>query len=147
MSKSSAVRVRPGRVKYWEIIADNLRKADWSWGCVSAVDSRGRTIFDPRFQKLVASHTPKAPNQIMRRNYSSYGQEIMLAVMGGCPPRSFARFAYTSHMAVIACWCYTTFVRSGRSGRPRETKGVTVTVPFLTGCEIRALKRPEASSV
>ena len=33
------------RVKYWEIIADNLSKAGWSWGCVSTVDSRGRTIF------------------------------------------------------------------------------------------------------
>jgi hypothetical protein len=33
------------RVKYWEIIADNLSKAGWSWGCVSALDSRGRTIF------------------------------------------------------------------------------------------------------
>src|SRR5881394_1685198 len=33
------------RVKYWEMIADNLSKAGWSWGCVSAVDSRGRTIF------------------------------------------------------------------------------------------------------
>jgi hypothetical protein len=32
-------------VKYWEIIADNLSKAGWSWGCVSTVDSRGRTIF------------------------------------------------------------------------------------------------------
>jgi len=29
----------------WEIIADNLSKAGWSWGCVSAVDSCGRTIF------------------------------------------------------------------------------------------------------
>ena len=28
-------------VKYWEIIADNLSKAGWSWGCVSTVDSRG----------------------------------------------------------------------------------------------------------
>src|SRR6266566_6044481 len=27
----------------WEIIADNLSKASWSWGCVSAVDSSGRT--------------------------------------------------------------------------------------------------------
>ena len=27
-----------------EIIADDLSKADWSWGCVSAIDSRGRTI-------------------------------------------------------------------------------------------------------
>src|SRR5690242_9510385 len=32
-------------MKYWEIIADNLSKAGWSWGCVSAVDSHGRTIF------------------------------------------------------------------------------------------------------
>jgi hypothetical protein len=28
------------RVKYWEIIAHNLSKAGWSWGCVSTVDSR-----------------------------------------------------------------------------------------------------------
>ena len=32
-------------MKYWEIIADNLSKAGWSWGCVSAVDSHGRTMF------------------------------------------------------------------------------------------------------
>jgi hypothetical protein len=33
------------RVKYCEIIADNLSKAGWSWVCVSAIDSNGRTIF------------------------------------------------------------------------------------------------------
>ena len=33
------------RVKYWEIIAGNLSKAGWSWGCVLAVDSRGRALF------------------------------------------------------------------------------------------------------
>jgi hypothetical protein len=32
-------------MKYWEIIADNLSKAGWSWGCVSTVDVPGRTIF------------------------------------------------------------------------------------------------------
>jgi hypothetical protein len=32
-------------IKYWEIIADNRSKVGWSWGCVSAVDSRGRTIW------------------------------------------------------------------------------------------------------
>ena len=32
-------------VKYWEIIADNLSKAGWSWGCASAIDSNGRTIW------------------------------------------------------------------------------------------------------
>jgi hypothetical protein len=33
------------RVKYWEITADNLKKAGWSWACVSAIDSNGRTIW------------------------------------------------------------------------------------------------------
>src|SRR6266436_717206 len=32
-------------MKSWEIIANNLSKAGWSWGCVSAVDSQGRTIW------------------------------------------------------------------------------------------------------
>jgi hypothetical protein len=31
--------------KYCEIIADNISKAGWSWGCVSAIDSSGRTFF------------------------------------------------------------------------------------------------------
>ena len=31
--------------RIWEIIADNLSKAGWSWGCVSALDSNGRTIW------------------------------------------------------------------------------------------------------
>jgi hypothetical protein len=39
-------RRRSRRVKrYWEIIADNLSKAGWSVGCVSIVDSNGRTIW------------------------------------------------------------------------------------------------------
>jgi hypothetical protein len=32
-------------VKYWEIIADNLKKRGWSLGYVSAIDSDGRTIW------------------------------------------------------------------------------------------------------
>jgi hypothetical protein len=32
-------------VKYWETIADNLSKAGWSWGRVSAIDHEGRTIW------------------------------------------------------------------------------------------------------
>jgi hypothetical protein len=32
-------------VKYWEIIADTLKKAGWSLGYVSAIDSEGRTIW------------------------------------------------------------------------------------------------------
>jgi hypothetical protein len=32
-------------VKDWEIVADSLSKAGWSWGCVSAIDSDGRTMW------------------------------------------------------------------------------------------------------
>jgi hypothetical protein len=40
-SKKTESRVK----RYWEIIADNLSKAGWSWSCVSAIDSNGRTIW------------------------------------------------------------------------------------------------------
>jgi hypothetical protein len=32
-------------VKYWEIIADRLSKAGWSWGCVATINPKGQTIF------------------------------------------------------------------------------------------------------
>jgi len=32
-------------MKSWEILADNLKKAGWSYGYVSAVVPRGRTIW------------------------------------------------------------------------------------------------------
>ena len=32
-------------MKSLEIIADNLSKAGWSWGCVSAINSNWQTIF------------------------------------------------------------------------------------------------------
>jgi hypothetical protein len=32
-------------MKYWETIADNLSKAGWSLGWVSAIDCEGRTIW------------------------------------------------------------------------------------------------------
>ena len=32
-------------MKYWEIIADRLKKRGWSYGYVLAIDSEGRTIW------------------------------------------------------------------------------------------------------
>ena len=32
-------RIRRRSVNPWEIIADNLSKAGWSWGCVSAIEN------------------------------------------------------------------------------------------------------------
>ena len=37
--------MHPRVKRYWEIIADNLSKAGWSWGCVSALDCNARTIW------------------------------------------------------------------------------------------------------
>jgi hypothetical protein len=33
----AAKKSNPVAVKYWEIIADNLSKAGWSWSCVSVI--------------------------------------------------------------------------------------------------------------
>jgi hypothetical protein len=45
-STTTLALVREWRAwKYWEIIADNLKKAGWSLGWVSAVDSERRTIW------------------------------------------------------------------------------------------------------
>ena len=32
-------------MKDWEVIAANLSKAGWSWGCVSTINSNWQTIF------------------------------------------------------------------------------------------------------
>ena len=40
-----AKKGRIHRVKYWEIIADNVHKARWSLGWVSALDVEERTIW------------------------------------------------------------------------------------------------------
>jgi hypothetical protein len=41
----SAKVAESARVKSWEIIADNLSEAGWSWGWVSAIDSQGQIIW------------------------------------------------------------------------------------------------------
>src|SRR5204863_8702491 len=40
-----AKQTESDRVKHWEIIADNLKKAGWSLGYVSAIDSNTRTVW------------------------------------------------------------------------------------------------------
>jgi hypothetical protein len=49
-------------VKYWEIIADNLSKAGWGWGCVSAIDSGGRTIW------IADAHRDNGKRFVVRAN-------------------------------------------------------------------------------
>ena len=60
-----------GFVKYWEIIADRLKKACWSHGCVSAVDSEGRTIW------IVDAHRDDGRRFVVRAD------EILTALLEG----------------------------------------------------------------
>jgi hypothetical protein len=45
LGRLQLVSVLRWRITYSEIIADNLSKAGWSYGCVSALDRKGRTIW------------------------------------------------------------------------------------------------------
>jgi hypothetical protein len=45
LGDSSSHENRSHRVKNWETIADRLSASGWSWGCVSAVDCNGQTIW------------------------------------------------------------------------------------------------------
>ena len=47
-------------MKYWEIIADNLKKAGWSWGCVSAIDPSGRMMW------IVDAHRDDGKRYVVR---------------------------------------------------------------------------------
>ena len=54
------------RTKYWEIIADNLSKAGWSWGCVSAIDSNGFTARPSSSQPEALGHTRASVNVVIQ---------------------------------------------------------------------------------
>jgi hypothetical protein len=56
------------RTKNLPKLAVNLSKAGWSWGCVAAVDSRGRTIF------VVDAHRDNGKRFV-------YANEILTAVV------------------------------------------------------------------
>ena len=70
------------RVNYWEIIAANLSKAGWSWGCVSAVDSSGRTIWivdahrDGR-RFVVRANEKTAPMRVLLRQEKAKNVALM----------------------------------------------------------------------
>jgi len=66
-NRRNAARVK----RYWEIIADNLSKAGWSWGCVSAIDSQGRTIW------IADAHRDDGKRFIMRADEKLTSSNMM----------------------------------------------------------------------
>ena len=49
-------------MKSWEIIADNLSQAGWSYGYVSALDREGRTIW------IADAHRDDGKRHVVRSN-------------------------------------------------------------------------------
>jgi hypothetical protein len=47
-------------VKYWKLIAHKLSASRWSWGIVSAIDSRSRTIW------IVDAHRDEGKRFVVR---------------------------------------------------------------------------------
>jgi hypothetical protein len=69
-------------VKFWEVIADNLSKAGWSRGCVSAIDSNGRTIF------IADAHRDDGKRFVVRAN-----EKLTAFVELECAIRACGHFA------------------------------------------------------
>jgi hypothetical protein len=78
-------------MKYWEIIADNLSKAGWSLGWVSAVNSEGRTIFvadaHPDDGKRYVVHADEKLSAFLELNLSrvDWGQTTTLSPFNSQP--------------------------------------------------------------
>jgi hypothetical protein len=80
VTRKTYAQSEPDIVKYWEIIADNLSKAGWSWGCVSAIDSNGGTIWiaDAHCgdgKRFVAGREKKSQRIRLRERPPRVGQE------------------------------------------------------------------------
>jgi hypothetical protein len=64
-------------MKYWEIMADNLSKAGWTWGCVATVDREGRTIWIANAHrgdgKRFVVHADEKPTAFMELEFTDSG--------------------------------------------------------------------------
>jgi hypothetical protein len=57
--------------------ADNLSKASWSWGCVSAIDSRGERC--GLQTRIAATKTPSLPTAKSDQRLANYDEQRWLA--------------------------------------------------------------------
>jgi hypothetical protein len=73
----------PRRVKSWEIIGDNLSKAGWSCGCVSAIDFSGRTIW------IADAHRDDGKRFIVRADEKLTAFVELESVIGSAKPANW----------------------------------------------------------
>ena len=72
-------------MKYWEIIADNLSKAGWSWGSIATIDSNERTIW------IVDAHRGDGKRYVVRADEKLTAfMELQAATAGQNPAQAGA---------------------------------------------------------
>jgi hypothetical protein len=71
-------------MKSWEIIADNLSKNGFGWGCVSAIDSNGRMIW------IVNAHRGDGKHYVVRAVEKSTALLELESVVGRPGPQRTA---------------------------------------------------------
>jgi hypothetical protein len=72
-------------MKYWDLVADKLSKAGWSLGCVSTIDSQGRTIW------IVDAHRDDGKRFVVRAD-----EKLTASIELESPICGFRRFCLTS---------------------------------------------------
>jgi len=89
-----AKEAESNRVKYLEIIADNLKKAGWSLGYVSAIDSNGRTIWIADAHHNGKRFVVSAEEKMTAVLGLAAGSEIKIRCTSRRPSRTENRSAY-----------------------------------------------------
>src|SRR4029453_15318242 len=83
------------------IVGDNGRKAGWSWGCVAAIDSKGRTIWivdADRGDGLALASPSIWSHGLDRSNLSSERIKLCCEALGSFTEKSSAPLTATSAM-------------------------------------------------
>src|SRR6266550_8240777 len=84
-------------MKDWEIIADNLSKAGWSWGCVSALDREGRTIW------IADAHRDDGKRFVVRADESRWFVKVTIMLLSNnCNFRAILRNKSVSKFKPVA---------------------------------------------
>ena len=103
-----------GRTRYWEVIADNLSKAGWSWGWSSVLDARGRTIF------VVDAHRDDAKRFVV---HADEKLTAFLELESAVPPRYGRRASSATDMGKSIDWSLLAANNESRNEKVSRNRG------------------------
>jgi hypothetical protein len=105
-------------MKYWEIIADNLKQRGWSLRYVSAIDSQGRTIW------IAAAHRG-GKRFIVRAADPPHGRGVLRGAKVGNGVAVGAGVAVAAGIGVATCAC----APAKKATKPTRTHTLRKAIP------------------